>query len=133
MPSAQTWVQRLALLLVVGIALTAAARPTAPDKIPVSFGSWTGPSARTFKSALRHGLRKDCTVVGAKTARVIIDGVVSEQGKGVVVRVTVKSPKDGEIIESREFPFSKPTPSQSQGDRMGAAVVDMARRAPTQP
>jgi hypothetical protein len=120
----------LLLAILVGIAGTAAAKPPAPDKIPVAFGSWTGPSASRFKSALRHGMQKTCAFVSAKKARALIEGVVSEQGKGVSVRVTVKSQKDGEVVESREFPFSKPTPSQAQGDKMGRAVAEIARRAP---
>jgi hypothetical protein len=126
----QTVFSRLALLVVVGSASVAAAKAPPPPKVPAALGSWTGPSASRFKSALRHGLRKDCDIVSAKKARVLIEGVVSEQGKGVVVRVTVKSQKDGEVIESREFPFSKPTPSQAQGDKMGSAIAEIARRAP---
>src|SRR5689334_12332628 len=102
-------------LLVVAMCLASAAafaEKVAPEKIPVAFGSWKGPSASSFKSALRKGLGKECAVV-SKKARVVIEGVVtpSEGGKGVVVRVVVKSSSSGEIVESREFPSPKPQPS----------------------
>ncbi|HEX2568952.1 MAG TPA: hypothetical protein VH877_05280 [Polyangia bacterium] len=100
------------------------------DKTPVMFGSWKGPGASGFKSALRHGIAKECAVVGAKAARAVIDGEVRPQGKGVVVRVIVKSAKGGEVVEQREFTFARPRASQSQVTRMGRAVSDMARRAP---
>ncbi len=123
----------VALLIVLFSAATsfAAAAPK-PEKIPVAFGAWTGPAAATFKSALRHGLTKDCSAVSAKKARVLIEGVVAEQGKGVVVHVTVKSVKTGEIVETREFAFARPKPSQGQVNKMARAVVEIARRSPSE-
>lgn len=105
------------------------AKPKA-DRTPVAFGSWKGPGASAFKSALRHGIAKECVVVGAKMARALIDGEVRPQGKGVIVRVIVKAAKGGEVVEQREFTFARPRASKSQTDRMGRAVADMARRAP---
>jgi hypothetical protein len=107
-----------------------AARADKPEKIPVALGSWKGPSANTFKSALRRGLAKDCLVVGAKRARVVIDGEVSQEAKGFTVRVIVKSAKSGEVAEQREFPFAKANVSPAQSNRMGHAVADMVRHAP---
>jgi hypothetical protein len=131
------------VLLLVHLTITAGVLALAPtpavaarsekakaDRTPVMFGSWKGPSARVFKSALRNGIAKECLVVGPKAARAIIDGEVREQGKGVVVRVIVKAAKSGEVVEQREFTFSRPQASRSQADRMGRAVADMARRAP---
>jgi hypothetical protein len=123
------------VILAVALAsATAAARPKAekPEKIPVALGSWRGPSASAFKDALKHGLGKECKVVGAKSkgARALVDGTVEERGKGVVVRVVVKQPKTSEVVEQREFPFARPKPSRAQGDKMGKAVAAIARRVP---
>jgi hypothetical protein len=124
---------RLVLALTLVAAVPAAAADKEPvEKIPVTFGSWTGPSASSFKSALKKGLGKDFTMVSAKKSpRVIIEGTSTEQGKGVVIRVIVKSPKSGEIIESREFTFSRPQPSGGTATKMIKATVEIVRRAPT--
>jgi hypothetical protein len=101
-----------------------------PAKIPVAFGKWTGPHASTFKSALRNGVRKGCAVVRADKARVVIEGEVSADDKPIKLRVVLKSPRSGDIVESREYTFSKPTVSAAQSKRMGREVTEMAQRAP---
>src|SRR5690242_10370844 len=89
---------RLPLLALLALAALAPAPAGAaapkPEKIPVAFGTWTGPSASTFKGALRKGLGKECRIVPPKGgARVIIHGTVTPQGKGFLVRVVIKMPK----------------------------------------
>ena len=42
----------------------------------------------------------------------------------------MKSPKTNEIVESKEYSFSKPELSQAQSHRLGRDVFEMARRAP---
>jgi hypothetical protein len=116
-------------ILVIGAGMVGA-RAEKPPKIPVAMGTWTGPHAGTFKSAVRSGVSKDCSVVKANKARVIIDGEVTEAEKGFTVHVTVKSPKTNEIVESREYSFSKPQVSQAQTHKMGHDVTEIARRAP---
>jgi hypothetical protein len=120
------------LLIAVGLG-AGAARADKPARIPVAFGSWKGPHANTFKSGLRRGIAQDCVVVSPQKARVVLDGEVSEKGKGFAVRVIVKAPKTNEIIESKEYPFSKPSVSAAQSKKMGRDVVEMARRAPEAP
>jgi hypothetical protein len=118
-----------ALLVAMGLALPVLAEK--PEKLPVAFGAWQGPRAATFKSALRRGLAKECNVVAPKAARALIDGQVSsEDGKKFSVKVIVKSPKTKEIIEQREYTYSKPSVSQAQANRMGREVAAMARRVP---
>jgi len=125
--------QRLVVLIALALALAALpARAEKPEKIPVALGSWKGPSASSFKSALRRGLAKDCVIVGAKRARAILDGEVVQDGKAFTVRVIVKSAKSGEVAEQREFPFAKASVSSAQANRMGRAVADMVRRAPAE-
>ena len=119
---ATTW----ALLLV----LLGAAHAEKPAKVPIAFGKWTGPHASTFKSALRKGLQKGCVVVRAGKARVVIDGEVSAEDKPIKLRVILKSPRSGEIVESREYTFAKPTVSSALANRMGREVTEMAQRAP---
>jgi hypothetical protein len=109
-----------------------AVRAEKPEKLRVALGSWTGPHAGSFKSALRSGMRKECLFVNAKTARAIIDGEVVEQGKRFSVRVIVKSAKTGEVAEQREFSFAGPSPSQHQSSKMGHDVAEMVRRAPAE-
>jgi hypothetical protein len=128
-------IEKLAKLIVVIVAFalgasSLAARAEKPEKIPVALGNWKGPSAGTFKSALRRGLAKECRIVAAKSARVVIDGEVLQEGKGFNVRVFVKSAKSGEVVEQREFPFAKTNVSQAQSNRMGHAVAEIVRRAP---
>jgi hypothetical protein len=118
----------LVVLVAIGIG-AAAARADKPPRIPVALGKWTGPHAGTFKSALRSGLGKDCVVVRADKARVVIDGEVSGD-KSFTVRVILKSPKTNDVVESREFTFSKPDVSQAKSHKMGHDVAEMARRAP---
>jgi hypothetical protein len=105
------------------------ARADKPARIPVAFGQWTGPHAGTFKSGLRGGLAKECVVVKAEKARVIIDGEVSGD-KTFKVRVVVKSPQTKDTLESKEYSFSKPSVSEAQSHRMGRDVAEIARRAP---
>ncbi len=119
----------LVAALVPSLALAASVKP---EKIPVALGSWKGPKVGTFKDAMRRGLGKDCKIVGAKAARVVIEGTVSEQGKGFVLRVIVKLPKSGEVVEQRDFPFPKPRASKAQSDKMGRVVAEIARRAPAE-
>jgi hypothetical protein len=118
----------IVLLLLALSAVTAHAEK--PAKIPVAFGKWTGPHAGAFKSALRNGIKNGCVVVRADKARVIIDGEVNGDDKPIKLRVILKSPKTQDIVESREYTFSKPTPSQNQANRMGREVTEMAQRAP---
>jgi hypothetical protein len=122
------------ILVVAAVAIASngalAAKPK-PEKIPVALGSWKGPGAGGFKDAMRRGLSKDCKIVGAKTARVVVDGVVTAEGKGATVQVIVKLPRTGEVVERRDFHFARPKASRAQGDKMGHAVAEIARRAPT--
>jgi hypothetical protein len=113
-------------------ALAGAARAEKPEKIPVAIGDWKGPSASTFKSAVKSGIAKDCKIVGKKTARVIVDGEVTPDGKGFQVRVIVKAAKSGEVAESHSFPFAKAKASKGQSAKMGKMVTEAARRAPTE-
>jgi len=102
------------------------------EKIPVAVGKWEGPNASTFKGALKRGLTKECRVVGAKSARVVVEGMVLEHGKGFVVRVIVKQPKSGEVVEQKEFTFAGARASAGQSNKMGHAVAEIARRAPAE-
>jgi hypothetical protein len=121
----------LKMVVLVWIAMGAAvAHAEKSPKIPVAFGKWTGPHAGTFKSALRGGVSKGCVVVRAEKARVIIEGEVSAEDKRIKVRVILRSPKTSDIVESREYTFSKPSVSQAQSNKMGREVTEMARRAP---
>jgi hypothetical protein len=120
----------VAFLLAVGVG-AAPAQAEKPPKIPVAFGAWTGPHAGSFKSGVRSGVAKECAVVRAEKARVIIDGEVTEtEPKHFKLRVIVKSPKTNDIVESREYTFSKPEVSQGQSHRMGRDVFEIARRSP---
>jgi hypothetical protein len=119
------WIVPL-LALLVG----AAARADKPVKIPVAMGTWNGPHAGTFKSAVRSGMSKDCVVTKAAKARVTVDGEVTEEEKGFKVRVVVKSPKTNDIVESREYSFAKPTVSSGMAKKMGHDVGEIAKRAP---
>ena len=119
----------IVVLLVVALGAVMA-HAEKPAKIPVAFGKWTGPHASTFKRALRNGVKAGCVVVRADKARVVIDGEVSADDKPIKVRVILKSPQTQEIVESREYTFSKPSVSQAQSNRMGREVTDMAQRAP---
>jgi hypothetical protein len=121
----------LKMVVLLWIAMGAAvAHSKKPPKTPVAFGKWTGPHAGTFKSALRRGVSKGCVVVRAEKARVIIEGEVGAEDKPIKVRVILKSPKTSDIVESREYTFSKPSVSQGQSNKMGREVTEMARRAP---
>jgi hypothetical protein len=122
----------LVVLVAMGLMMAAAARAEKPPKIPVALGKWTGPHAGTFKSALRSGISKDCVVVRPAKARVVIDGEVSGDTT-FTVRVILKSPRTNEIVESREYTFSKPEVSQAKSHKMGRDVAEMARRAPDAP
>lgn len=119
----------IVMFLVVGAGLVGA-RAEKPARIPVAMGTWTGSHASRFKSGVRSGVSKDCVVVRAEKARVIIDGEVTEADKKFTVRVIVKSPKTNDIVESREYSFSKPEVSQAQSHRMGRDVTEIARRSP---
>jgi hypothetical protein len=123
------WTKMVLVVLVALSAGAAVAHADKPPRIPVALGKWTGPHAGSFKSALRSGLSKDCVVVRAEKARVIIDGEVTGD-KTFSVRVILKSPKTNELVESREFTFSKPDVSQARSRKMGHDVAEMARRAP---
>jgi hypothetical protein len=117
------------------VMLSLLAFPALADKpalIPVTFGAWKGSHANTFKSGLRRGLAKakGCSVVPRGKARVVIEGEVTEQNGKFSVHVSLKSPKNDEIIESREYSFSKPTVSDGQANKMGREVTEMAGRAP---
>src|SRR5215472_4683307 len=107
----------MVLLVAIGVG-AAVAHADKPPKIPVALGKWSGPHSGSFKSALRSGLSKDCVVVRAEKARVIIDGEVSGD-KTFTVRVILKSPKTNELVESREFSFSKPDVSPARSRKMG--------------
>jgi hypothetical protein len=123
-------VARLLLAALLLVALPAAAKPA--DKIPVAFAQWSGLRANSFKSALRSAVAKECRSVKPAAARVLVEGEVSEKGKGALVRLVLKNPKDGEVVESREFSFPRPQPSGPQVKKMGRALVEMARRAPAE-
>jgi hypothetical protein len=113
------------------VAMGGGAHAEKPAKIPVAMGAWTGPHAGTFKSGVRSGVAKDCVVTRAEKARVIIEGEVKEgENNHFTVQVIVKSAKTKEIVESREYSFSKPQVSQAQSHRMGRDVTEIARRAP---
>jgi hypothetical protein len=118
------WIIPLLALLAGG------ARAEKPPKIPVAMGTWTGPHAPTFKSAVRNGMSKDCVVTKPAKARVVIDGEVVQNDKSFTVRVVVKSPKSGEIVESREYKFAKPSVSSGMAKKMGHDVGEIAKRAP---
>ncbi len=120
----------IALVLLTGFAREAAAKPPKPEKFKVAFGTWTGPSTGSFKSALRSALAKDCSFVGRKSARLIFEGVVAPQGKGAVLSFTIKLARNDEIVESREFKCPRPTPNRAQANKFARAIVEMARRAP---
>jgi hypothetical protein len=110
---------------------TATGRADKPPKIPVAFGKWTGPHASHFKSALRSAATKECAVVSASKARVIVDGEVTEkEDKHLSVRVLVKSPKTNELVESKEYVLAKPDVSKGQARKMGHDLFEIARRAP---
>jgi hypothetical protein len=113
------------LLLLVG-----AAHAEKPPKIPVAMGTWKGPHAGTFKSAVRSGVSKDCVVTKAAKARVVIEGEVTEAEKGFKVMVILKSPKTNEIVESREYKFAKPQVSSGMAKKMGHDVTEIAMRSP---
>jgi hypothetical protein len=130
MDRAQRSAIAVVLCLAFGLAGAWARADNAP-KMPVAFGKWTGPHAPHFKSALRSGLAKDCVVVRAEKARVIIDGEVTEKdNKHFVLRVMVNSAKTKELVESKEYTFSKPDASQAQSRKMGHDVFEIARRTP---
>ena len=121
--------RHLSIALVLVGALAHAEKP---EKVPVALGSWKGPSASTFKSALRRGLAKDCTFVKAKKARALIEGeVTSADGKKLSVKVIVKATTTGEVVEQRSYQFAKPSVSAAMASKMGREVADSARRAPT--
>jgi hypothetical protein len=123
-----THLLRIAALLLVTASPAEAEKPA---KIPVTLGNWKGPHANTFKGAVRRGVSKGCVVVKKDKARVVIDGEVTESSPNhFTVRVMVKSPKNDEIIESREYAYSKPNASGGQADRMGRDIVAIAQRAP---
>lgn len=126
-------------LLLVAFALVAASAHAAPkpkpEKLPVAFVPWTGKSANAFKGVLKGKLAKECVFVGPKKARVLIEGTVTEKeppSKAVTVKVVVKSAKTGEIVETKEFVFPRPSPSGDKMSRMAKAVVEITRRAPTE-
>lgn len=102
-----------------------------PVKIPVAFGAWKGPQANIFKNALQRGVRKECVLVKPRTARVVIEGEVTEKDQKFVVRVIVKMPKGDELAGSHEYTYAKPKVTQAQANKMGHDVTEMARRAPT--
>ena len=102
------------------------------EKLPVAFGAWTGKGAGSWKGALRGKLNKECAFVGPKKARVLIEGTLTEQGKGVTVRVVVKATKTGEIVETKEFSFPRPQASGPKAVKMAKAIVEITRRAPTE-
>jgi hypothetical protein len=108
----------------------AAAHADKPPRIPVAMGTWTGPHAGTFKSAVRNGMSKDCVVTKASKARVLVDGEVAAEEKGMKVRVIVKSARTNEIVESREYTFAKPQVSAGMSKKMGHDVGEIAKRAP---
>ncbi len=120
----------VALLLLSSIGSARADKAPKPPKIPVVFGTWTGPSAGTFKSAVRKGIAKDCIVVAKKKARVVIEGTAEAQGKGAVVHVRVKAAKTDEIVETKDFTFARLSVSSGQAGKMGKAVAEIAGRSP---
>ena len=121
-----------ALCLMVALGIGGMAQAEKPPKIPVALGAWTGPRAGSFKSGVRSGVAKECQVVRANKARVIIDGEVTEEDKRFKVRVIVKSPVTNDIVESKEYTFSKPELSQGQSRKIGHDVFEIARRSPEQ-
>jgi hypothetical protein len=108
----------------------ALAGPPKPEKIPVSVGKWTGPSAGTFKGAMKAGLNKECKVGAAKGARAIVEGVVEAKEKGFLVKVMVKAAKNGETVEEKEYSFSKAKVSSGQRDKMGREISKIVRKTP---
>ena len=116
--------------LFVLIANDASAAPK-PEKLPVAFGGWTGKGAGSWKSALRSRLNKECVFVGPKKARALIEGTITEKGKGISLRIVVKAAKTGEIVETKEFAFSRPAASGEKAAKLARAIVEITRRAPT--
>ena len=125
------WGLVVALLSLVVLA-PSGAHADKPEKIPVAMGKWKGPHAAGFKSALRRGLAKYCTIGSAKKARAIIDGEETEEGKKAKLTVIVRAAKTKEVVEQREYNFSKPSASAGQASKMGREVAEMAGRAPTE-
>jgi hypothetical protein len=127
---ARIWMRTFTMLVLL---LGGAALADKPERIPVAMGAWKGPHAGSFKSGVRSAIGKDCVVVKAEKARVIVEGEVtpSEDGKKVTVKMVIKSPKTNEIVESKEY-STKPDPSVGQSKKMGHDLVEMARRAPTE-
>jgi hypothetical protein len=119
-------------LLLIGLGSNAAAKTVAPapEKVHVTFGAWTGRGAGSVKSAVRPQVAKGCVVTGKKDARALIEGEVSPKDKGVLIRVIVKGAQNGEVVETREFPSPKPSPSRGLISKIARAVVEMAQRVP---
>lgn len=126
------WFFALALLCVGLVASPAVAGPPKPEKLPVAFGAWTGKGAGSFKSALRGKIGKECVVVPPKKARALLEGVVTEAGKGVTVKLVVKAAFNGEVVQSKEFSFARPSPQAGKVAQMAKAVVEITRRTPTE-
>jgi hypothetical protein len=129
--------RRVLLIAVVfvglfGLVSIAAAKTPAPkpDKVRVAFGSWTGKGAGTFKSGVRSVVAKGTVITNKKGARALIEGEVVPKDKGVVFRLSIKAAQSGELIESREFPSPKPSPSRALLNKIGRAIVDMVQRVP---
>jgi hypothetical protein len=120
-----------ALLAAAALLVAAAPADAKPDDKPaVSLGSFTGPQARVFKGGIASHLRKENKVVGKKTARAVVEGVVEEEDGKFRVRVIVRDPTSNEVVEERSYAFAKPKVDAGRGRRIARDVAEMARRAP---
>ena len=126
--------RRTALLTLVFLGLGSMALAKAPppkiDKVLVTFGAFTGHGAGSWKSGIRAIVAKGCVITSKKNARALIEGEVTPKDKGVLFRLVIKSVATGEVVESREFPSPKPSPSSGLVHKAGRAAVEMAQRVP---
>jgi hypothetical protein len=122
----------LALVFLANLGATAFAKSAAPkpEKEKVAFGAFTGPGAGSFKSGIRSIVAKACVITSKKSARALIEGESTPKDKGVVFRLVIKGAQNGEVVESREFPSPKPSPSSGLVHKIGRAAVEMAQRVP---
>ena len=120
----------LSALFVLSLTSSAIAKAPPPAKTPVVFGTWKGRGAGTFKSGVHSIVAKGTQITTKKNARALIEGEVEPKDKGVVCRVIIKGAQNGEVVETREFPSPKPSPSKGLLNKIGRAIVDMVQRVP---
>jgi hypothetical protein len=120
----------LIILFLVGLMSTADANAPKPEKVRVAFGSWTGRGAGSFKSGVRPIVAKGTVITNRKAARALVEAEVLPKDKGVLLRLAIKGAQSGELVESREFPSPRPSPSRALLNKIGRAIVDMVQRVP---